>query len=163
MHHLFAALRRGQSAGARGVCDATITTNAGKRELVLVSIVCSVRVVNRVVANRAEPVEKSLGIVNKTRMPVVIAREWFPCEKFKDEPFRVTLNVDKTLSFAALSVPGNIASYQHSCRVLGMTEIHQIEVAHFLASAHVTTTGHSSWQPSVLPRRQMPTGFVVVH
>ena len=111
MHHLFAALRRGQSAGARGVCDATITTNAGKREFVLVSIVCSVRVVNRVVANRAEPVEKSLGIVNKTRMPVVIAREWFTCEEFKDEAFWVLVNVYKTVVFAGLGVLGSMTSY----------------------------------------------------
>ena len=93
------------------MCDATITTNAGERVFVLVTIVCSVRAVNRDVANRTEPVEKSMGIENKTRMPMVIARKRFPCEKFKDEAFWVLVNVHKTMFFAGLGVLGNMTSY----------------------------------------------------
>jgi len=93
------------------VCEATITTNAGERVFVLVTIVCSVCAVNRDVTNRTEAVEKRLGIVNKTRMPMVIARERFRCEKFNDEAYCVFVNVDKTMFFARLGVFGRMTSY----------------------------------------------------
>ena len=72
---------------------------------------CSVRTVNRDVANRTDPVKKSLGIENKTRMPMVIARKRFPCEEFKDEAFWVLVNVYKTVVFAGLGVLGSMTSY----------------------------------------------------
>jgi hypothetical protein len=124
------------------VWDTTITAYACERVSDLVTIGCRVRTVNRDVANRTDPVEKGLGIENKTCMPMVIARKRFSCEKFTDEAFWVLVNVHKAVFSAGLGVLGNVTSYEHSCRVLVMTKILQIEVAYCFTSACVTTTGH---------------------